>query len=70
MTTTFNFRSVVFKRAYLIVKETDCSMSSALTEAWNRYREYRDRIVKDMVSKINNFDHWYQKKIFSELIHE
>ena len=61
MTTTFNFRSIVFKRAYLIVKETGCSMSEALVEAWNRYREYRNRIVKDMVTRINNFDHWYSR---------
>ena len=60
MKPTFNFRSVVFKRAYLIVKETGCSMSAALTQAWSRYREYKNRIVNDMVYRINNFDFWYR----------
>ena len=61
MAPTFNFRSIVFKRAYLIVKETGCTFASALAEAWNRYREYKNRIVKDMVERINNFDHWYSR---------
>ena len=56
-----NFRSVVFKRAYLIVKQTGCSMSAALIEAWKRYREYRDRIVKEIANRINNFDFYYQR---------
>jgi len=44
MKTTLNFRSVVFQRAYKIVKETGCSMSAALVEAWKRYRAYRGGI--------------------------
>jgi len=54
-----NFRSVVFKRAYRIIKETGCSISAALVEAWKRYREYRDRIVKDLADRINGFDFYY-----------
>ena len=59
MTTIFNFRSVVFKRAYLIVKKTGCTLSAALIEAWKRYREYRDRIVKEIAESINGFDFYY-----------
>ena len=61
MKPTFNFRSVVFKRAYIIVRETGCTLSAALTEAWSRYRDYKNRIVKDLVNSINNFDHWYNR---------
>ena len=59
MKTTFNFRSVVFQRAYRIVKETGCSLSAALVEAWKRYREYRDRIVREIDDRINGFDFYY-----------
>ena len=59
MKTTLNFRSVVFQRAYRIVKETGCSMSAALVEAWKRYREYRDRTVKELADRINYFDYDY-----------
>ena len=59
MKTTFNFRSVVFKRAYRIIKETGCTMSAALTEAGNRYRNYRDEVVKELVSRIKDFDEYY-----------
>ena len=59
MATTFNFRTVVFKRAYLIVKQTGCTFSAALAEAWNRYREYKNRIVKEIANRINGFDFWY-----------
>ena len=59
MTTTFNFRAVVFKRAYLIVKQTGCTFSAALVEAWKRYREYKNRIVKELADRINGFDFWY-----------
>jgi len=59
MKTTFNFRSAVFKRAYRIVKETGCSMSSALSEAWKRYREYKERIVKEIADRINGFDFYF-----------
>ena len=61
MKTTLNFRSVVFQRAYRIVKETGCSMSAALVEAWKRYRAYRDGIVADLVERINNFDFYYHR---------
>jgi len=60
MKTTF-FRSVVFKRAYSIVKETGCTFAAALTEAWARFREYRDKVVKEMAERINGFDHYYQR---------
>ena len=59
MKTSFNFRSVVFKRTYRIIKETGCTMSAALTEAWNRYRNYRDEVVKELVSRIKGFDRYY-----------
>jgi len=61
MKTTLNFRSVVFQRAYRIVKETGCSMSAALVEAWKRYRAYRDGIVADLAKRINNFDFYYHR---------
>jgi len=59
MKTSFNFRSVVFQRAYRIVKETGCTLSAALVEAWKRYRAYRDGIVADLVDRINGFDFYY-----------
>jgi len=59
MAPNFNFRTVVFKRAYLIVKQTGCTFSAALVEAWKRYREYRDRLVKEIADRINGFDFWY-----------
>ena len=59
MKTIFNFRSVVFQRAYRIVKETGCSLSAALSEAWKRYREYKNRIVKEIADRINGFDFYY-----------
>ena len=61
MKTTFNFRSVVFQRAYRIVKETGCTLSAALVEAWKRYRAYRDSIVADLVERINGFDFYYHR---------
>ena len=61
MKTTFNFRSVVFKRAYRIVKETGCTFSTALTEAWKRYRDYRDRVVSEIAERINGFDFYYYR---------
>ena len=61
MKSTFNFRSVVFKRAYRIVKETGCSLSAALVEAWKRYREYKDRVVREIAERINGFDFYYQR---------
>ena len=59
MKTSFNFRSVVFKRAYRIIAETGCTMSAALTEAWKRYRNYRGEVVKELVSRIKGFDQYY-----------
>ena len=59
MKTTFNFRSVVFQRAYRIVKSTGCTMSAALTEAWKRYRNYRDEVVRSLVDRIKGFDRYY-----------
>ena len=59
MKTTFNFRSVVFQRAYRLVKETGCTLSAALSEAWKRYREYKNRIVKELADRINGFDFYY-----------
>ena len=54
-----NFRSVVFHRAYRIVKETGCAFAEALKAAWERYRAYRDGIVADLVDRINGFDFFY-----------
>ena len=34
-------------------------MSAALTEAWKRYRNYRDEVVKELVSRIKGFDQYY-----------
>jgi len=59
MNSTLNFRSVVFKRAYQLVKQTGCSFSQALKEAWNRYRQYRDKLVNDLATQINRFDFNY-----------
>ena len=59
MKTTFNFRSIVFQRAYRIVRETGCSLSAALVEAWKRYRAYKDRVVKEIADRINGFDFYY-----------
>lgn len=59
MNTTLNFRSVVFKRAYQLVKQTGCTFSEALKEAWNRYRQYRDKLVGELTSRINGFDYYY-----------
>ena len=61
MKTDFKFRSVVFKRAYMIVKETSCSFSEALKEAWNRFRAYRDKVVGELAKRINGFDFYYQR---------
>ena len=61
MKSTFNFRSVVFKRAYRIVKETGCTFASALTEAWKRYRAYRDKVASELAERINRFDRYYHR---------
>ena len=60
-TTRLNFRSVVFQRAYRIVKETGCTLSAALVEAWGRFRAYRDRVVSELAERINGFDYYYHK---------
>ncbi len=59
MRTTLNFRSVVFKRAYKLVRESGCTFSDALTQAWTRFREYKNRVVEEIVSKISKFDFYY-----------
>lgn len=59
MAAKLNFRSIVFKRAYLIVKETGVSLSVALKEAWRRYRAYRDKTIKELAERINEFDYHY-----------
>ena len=59
MTTKLNFRSVVFKRAYLIVKETGVSFSAALKQAWERYRQYKAKVAKEIADRINGFDFYY-----------
>ncbi len=59
MKATLKFRSVVFKRAYLIVKETGCNFSEALKQAWIRYREYKNRIAKELADRMNSFDYYF-----------
>ncbi len=59
MATKLNFRSVVFKRAYRIAKETGCNFSQALTQAWERYRAYKAQIVDELTSRIKGFDFYY-----------
>lgn len=60
MKTKLNFRSVVFQRAYILVKQTGCSFSQALVEAWKRYRAFRDQKVEELTKQINGFDFYYQ----------
>lgn len=60
MKSKLNFRSVVFKRAYILVKQTGCSFSSALTQAWERYRNFKAQKVEELTSRINGFDFCYQ----------
>jgi thioredoxin-related protein len=59
MKTKLNFRSVVFQRAHIIVKQTGCSFSQALAEAWKRYRNYKFQIVDEVSKLINRFDFYY-----------
>ena len=59
MNTKLNFRSVVFKRAYLIVKKTGCTFSQALTLAWARYRDFKAHTINELTSQINGFDFYY-----------
>jgi len=60
MNSKLNFRSVVFKRAYIIAKQTGCSFSSALTQAWTRYRNYKAQTVAELTNQIKGFDFYYQ----------
>lgn len=60
MKAKLNFRSVVFKRAYILVKQTRCSFSSALTQAWKRYRDFKAKTVEELTKQINGFDFYYQ----------
>ena len=60
MSTKLNFRSVVFKRAYRIAKESKCTFSQALTQAWQRYREFKKRTTEELVKQIKGFDSSYQ----------
>lgn len=60
MKAKLNFRSVVFKRAYVLVKQTRCSFSSALTQAWTRYRDFKARTVEELTNQIKGFDFAYQ----------
>ncbi|OFX56660.1 MAG: hypothetical protein A2066_14960 [Bacteroidetes bacterium GWB2_41_8] len=60
MKAKLNFRSVVFFRAHRIVKQTGCSFSEALKQAWNRYREFKTRTVEELASQIKGFDSYYQ----------
>lgn len=60
MKAKFNFRSVVFQRAYILVKQTGCSFSSALTQAWAKYRTWKAQKVEELTTKIKGFDFCYQ----------
>lgn len=59
MNSKLNFRSVVFQRAYRIAKQTSCTFSQALTQAWQRYREFKARTVSELAEQINRFDFYY-----------
>jgi hypothetical protein len=59
MNSKLNFRSVVFQRAYRITKQTGCSFSQALTQAWQRYREFKVRTIAELADQINGFDFTY-----------
>jgi hypothetical protein len=60
MNSKLNFRSVVFKRAYRIVKESKCEFGQALKQAWNRYRDYKAHKVEELTTRIKGFDFSYQ----------
>lgn len=59
MKSKLNFRSIVFKRAYRIVKESKCEFSEALKQAWTRYRDYKNRMVTELTQRISGFDFYY-----------
>ena len=69
MNSKLNFRSVVFKRAYRIAKQTGCSFSQALKQAWQRYREFKARTVSELASQINGFDVYYYMSDSSAVYH-
>lgn len=60
MKAKMNFRSVVFKRAYILVKQTGCSFSEALTQAWEKYRAFKTKTVDELTASINGFDFCFQ----------
>jgi hypothetical protein len=60
MKTKLNFRSVVFQRAYILVKQTGCSFSEALKQAWERYRNFKAQKVEEITKQINAFDFCFQ----------
>jgi hypothetical protein len=60
MDSKLNFRSVIFKMAYIIVKKTWCSFSSALTQAWKRHRDFKSKTIVELTNRINGFDFYYQ----------
>ena len=57
-----NFRSVVFKRAYLLVKRSSCTFSAALKEAWAGYRRLRatmmnrERLIQELSGILKAFE--------------
>lgn len=60
MKAKLNFRSVVFQRAYILVKQTGCSFSEALTQAWERYRAFKTKTIEELTDQIKGFDFHYQ----------
>lgn len=59
MNSKLNFRSVVFKRACRIVRESKCEFAQALKQAWSRYRDFKTRTVEELASQIKGFDFYY-----------
>ena len=60
MKAKLNFRSVVMKRSWIIVKQTGCSFSEALKQAWTRYRNFKAQKVEELKDQIKGFDFYYQ----------
>lgn len=67
MKSKMNFRSVVFKRAYLLVKRTGCTFSEALKEAWAEYRrnrealQNRDKMIAAIPDILKVFEAYHSK---------
>ena len=61
MAAKINFRSIVFKRAYRIVRESKVSFSEALKQAWNRYRNYKQKVSEELASRMNGFDYYFSR---------